>query len=205
MGHRVRTDSSGGGESLTLRGNESSGDAGGISLAQRRPYATPVSPGHPLAVEDTNVSGHPVCPEYGPGPAEALAEFLAARRARVPVSTLQGKLLALAEVLRIGMQVASGLAAAHAQGPIHRDIKPANILLENGAQRVTITDFGLARAGADAGLKERDTIAGMAARQARGGLRFTLILMAVICGSLLGLSVLVLLVANRRRAPTPPA
>src|SRR5262249_46458051 len=40
--------------------------------------------------------------------------------------------LELKEILRIGMQAASGLAAAHAQGLVHRDIKPANILLENG-------------------------------------------------------------------------
>src|SRR5207302_6750815 len=37
--------------------------------------------------------------------------------------------LELREILRIGMQVAKGLAAAHAQGLVHRDIKPANILL----------------------------------------------------------------------------
>lgn len=54
--------------------------------------------------------------------------------------------LELATILRIGMQIASGLAAAHEQGLVHRDIKPANILLENGVQRVKITDFGLARA-----------------------------------------------------------
>src|SRR5262249_51778154 len=57
--------------------------------------------------------------------------------------------LDLQEILRIGMQTASGLAPAHAQGLIHRDIKPANILLENGVERVKITDFGLARAAAD--------------------------------------------------------
>jgi len=46
------------------------------------------------------------------------------------------------EILRVGAQVAEGLAAAHAQGPVHRDIEPANILLENGVKPVKIADFG---------------------------------------------------------------
>lgn len=54
--------------------------------------------------------------------------------------------LSLNETLRISRQIAEGLAAAHRQGLVHRDIKPANILLENGVERVKITDFGLARA-----------------------------------------------------------
>ncbi len=80
--------------------------------------------------------------------------------------------LQLAEILRIGVQTASGLAAAHAQGLIHRDIKPANILLENGIERVKITDFGLARAADDASLTQSGVVAGtpqyMAPEQARG-------------------------------------
>ena len=80
--------------------------------------------------------------------------------------------LGLKEILRIGMQVAAGLAAAHAQGLVHRDIKPANILLENGVERAKITDFGLARAATDARLTQSGTVAGtpqyMAPEQARG-------------------------------------
>lgn len=80
--------------------------------------------------------------------------------------------LGLLEILRIGLQAAAGLAAAHAQGLVHRDIKPANILLEDGVERVTITDFGLARAIDDASMTRSGIIAGtpqfMSPEQARG-------------------------------------
>lgn len=70
-----------------------------------------------------------------------------------------GALSAL-EVLRISRQVAVGLAAAHEQGLVHRDVKPANILLEADVERVTITDFGLARAVDDVSVTQTGVIAG---------------------------------------------
>ncbi len=55
------------------------------------------------------------------------------------------KVLSPAEVLRLGREIAEGLAAAHAKGLIHRDVKPDNIWLEAGTDRVKLLDFGLAR------------------------------------------------------------
>jgi serine/threonine protein kinase len=56
-----------------------------------------------------------------------------------------GERLSLGDVLRIGREIAEGLAAAHACGLVHRDIKPANIFLAGRGQSVRIIDFGLAR------------------------------------------------------------
>ncbi len=80
---------------------------------------------------------------------ESLAERLA-REKQLPIT----------EALRIGREIAEGLAAAHEGGVIHRDIKPANIWLEGPRGRVKILDFGLARAADDVNLTRTGTIMG---------------------------------------------
>jgi eukaryotic-like serine/threonine-protein kinase len=68
-------------------------------------------------------------------------------------------------VVRLGAEIASGLAAAHATGQIHRDIKPSNILLQIEGRveppgAVKISDFGLARVADDVRLTQPGIVAG---------------------------------------------
>src|SRR5262245_9057091 len=55
---------------------------------------------------------------------------------------LQGR-VAEAQILEVGIQIASGLRAAYQHGLIHRDVKPGNILFAD-AHTAKIVDFGLA-------------------------------------------------------------
>jgi eukaryotic-like serine/threonine-protein kinase len=58
------------------------------------------------------------------------------RRIRAGVGT--------ADALDLAAQVAGALAALHEAGTLHRDLKPGNVLMR-GAQRIALSDFGLAK------------------------------------------------------------
>jgi serine/threonine-protein kinase len=100
----------------------------------------------------------------------------------IPGITLSTKLsagpLSDQELLRLGIQLVQGLAAAHAQGVLHRDLKPGNLRIRSDGQ-LKILDFGLAKLInpvshdlTTASLVETHTLAGtlpyMAPEQLRG-------------------------------------
>ncbi|WP_037641422.1 serine/threonine-protein kinase [Streptomyces bicolor] len=64
------------------------------------------------------------------------------------------------EAARIGVALLSALRTAHAAGVLHRDIKPDNVLIENGTDRVVLTDFGIAHVPGASTLTESGAFVG---------------------------------------------
>ncbi|HTL37390.1 MAG TPA: protein kinase [Kofleriaceae bacterium] len=126
--------------------------------------------------------------------------------------------LAVDEILRISRAMAAGMSAAHATGVTHRDLKPDNVLVGKDG-RVAITDFGIARAAANA---PRETVEGfigtpayMSPEQVEGSKEigpatdvyaFGAILFEMIAGRrpFVGTDVIAVAVARLREAPPDP-
>jgi hypothetical protein len=68
-------------------------------------------------------------------------------------------LLPVSESVNIAMQIASGLASAHARNIVHRDTKPSNVIVTN-EKVVKIVDFGLARMASTASATHSITTTG---------------------------------------------
>ncbi len=141
-----------------------------------------------LAAGDSARSTADDCsPKSGVPPVDSRADFECMRERSAPNDSTVTRLHVSTErigcestrfrdVARIGIQIAEALEHAHRVGVTHRDIKPSNLLLD-AAGRVWVTDFGLARCGADMGLTMTGDVMGtlryMSPEQAGGDHRGT--------------------------------
>lgn len=79
---------------------------------------------------------------------EVTARLRTSRRELLEGKTLRSELtngaLPVRRAIGWGIQIATGLAAAHEKGIVHRDLKPENVFITSDG-RVKILDFGLAK------------------------------------------------------------
>ncbi len=88
---------------------------------------------------------HPhVCTLHDVGPNYLVMELV---EGETLAARIQRGALEPSQVLKIGAQIADGLAAAHAKGIVHRDLKPRNVMITRNG--VKVLDFGLAKSSHD--------------------------------------------------------
>jgi len=105
---------------------------------------------------------HPnICTLHDVGPNYLVMELI---EGETLASRLKRGRLSAEEVLRLGIQIAEALAAAHAKGIIHRDLKPANVMLTKSGAKVL--DFGLAKSVADPAVSVEGAVMGTPAYMA---------------------------------------
>lgn len=136
--------------------------------------------GQPLDVALTELRRAAGIPSDAPADDSADQSPTADVAARTMPQTARGSLLTahsqnrgdyVNTVIRLGIQAAQALHAAHEYGVVHRDVKPSNLILD-GDGNLWVTDFGLARCQTDSTLTRTGDVVGttryMSPEQARG-------------------------------------
>ena len=101
-----------------------------------------------LAIASLN---HPnICTLHDIGPDYLVMEYVEGEELRGP--------LPIEDALRLAMQIAEALGAAHSKGILHRDLKPGNVLVNRSGAK--LLDFGLAKLMVNAGTEYTQTIDG---------------------------------------------